>query len=110
MNRLASRLMNLRALAGAISQRELAEFADISAAYPGFLERSADDPAIGAEIAMRIAGVFGCTVEYLVRGEGEAPPEDVVRAAAAAAKAAAEERAAAKRAAKKPSDPGGEAA
>lgn len=81
MNHLASRLLILRGLAGGISQRELALLARISAAYPGFLERSPEDPGIGAEIAMRIAATLGCTVEYLVRGEGTPPTEEAARAA-----------------------------
>lgn len=92
MNHLASRLLILRGLAGGISQRELASLAQISAAYPGFLERSPEDPGIGAEIAMRIAAVLGCSVPYLVRGEGEPPTEQEARAAVELARQARKER------------------
>lgn len=99
MNALASRLMILRGLAGGISQRDLAELADISAAYPGALERSKTEPEMGAEIAIRIAEAVGCSIPYLVRGEGAPPPEEEVRVAVAAARERADAREAAKKAA-----------
>jgi transcriptional regulator with XRE-family HTH domain len=86
MNHMASRLLILRGLAGGISQRELAELAGISPAYPGFLERSPETPTIGAEIALRIATTLGCSIEYLVRGVGQPPTEEAARDAVATAR------------------------
>lgn len=69
-----------------MSQRELAHLADISPTYPGNLERSLKEPVISGQIAIRIAEVFGCTIPYLVNGDGVPPTEEEARAAVAAAR------------------------
>lgn len=81
MNGLASRLMILRGLAGGISLRDFADLADVAPSYPGHIERSQKDVDISSQIAMRMAQVFGCSLPYLLTGEGGPPPENEVRAA-----------------------------
>jgi len=69
-----------------MSQRELARLADVSAAYPGIIERSAKEPEVSGHIIARLARVFGCSVPYLLNGEGSPPSETLVRAAVAKAR------------------------
>jgi transcriptional regulator with XRE-family HTH domain len=92
MNDLASRLIQLRALAGGISQRELARLAGTSSAYPGMIERATLDTPVSGALATRLAQVFGCSLDYLLNGLGEPPSERVVKAAVALAFTKAEER------------------
>jgi len=99
MNALASRLMILRGLAGGMSQRELARLADLSPSYPGIIERAPKEPEVSGHIATRLAGVFGCTISYLLNGVGSPPAESAVRAAVAKARETVEAEAAADKAA-----------
>jgi len=99
MNGLASRLMILRGLAGGMSLRDFAELAEVSPSYPGHIERSQKDVDVSSQIAMRMARVFGCSIPYLLTGEGGPPPESEVREAVERARQDIEARKAAKLAA-----------
>lgn len=92
MNTLASRLLILRGLAGGISQREFAHLAEVSPGYPGIIERSERELEISAVVAKRMAGVFDCSTDFLISGEGEPPDSAHVQAAVERARAAAKAR------------------
>jgi transcriptional regulator with XRE-family HTH domain len=76
---LSERMKWLRTVAG-LSQREVAALADISAAYPGQIE-SGTKSNLGTEIALKLATLFGITLDALVSGADWPPVTDVVVAA-----------------------------
>lgn len=80
-----SRLAGLRKESG-LSCRELAELAGVSNAYPSLIE-AGKRPRVGTDIAERIAGIFGATMDYLVSNKGRAPTRAQIKAAVEAARA-----------------------
>ncbi len=63
-----------------ISQRELGALAKVSVTYPALIE-SGRRPDPGAGTLGRLAGVLGCTTDYLILGTEPAPTEEQVKAA-----------------------------
>jgi transcriptional regulator with XRE-family HTH domain len=82
---LCARLFYLRSLTP-LGPTQLAKLAGLGDAHVTYIERG-DREHISAETALSLAEVLGCSVEWLVRGVGEPPPADTVRAAVEAARA-----------------------
>ena len=83
---LGTRLGKLREQSG-LSLTELGELARLkSPSHIGMIERG-QRPHIEAATAVAICRVLGCSVEWLVLGEGDAPSPDSVRAAVERARA-----------------------
>lgn len=80
------RLSRVLASSG-VSAREVARLAGLSSeAHVGMIIRgSVESPTVSTIAA--IARALGCTVGYLIAGEGEAPSDEQVRASVAAARA-----------------------
>jgi len=81
---LASRLQALRVTAG-LSQTDVAKIVNCTPAAISYLE-CGRSRACGAWMAVRLARLFGVSVDYLLEG-GDAPDRDSVARAVAAARA-----------------------
>lgn len=85
MSEFAKRLKETREL-GEIAASDLSELAGLSDGYVAHLERGVRKNP-GMEAMGAIAAVLGVTIDYLVRGEGEQPAAELVKAAIATARA-----------------------
>lgn len=83
-----SRVAALRALID-LDPVELGKLAGLkSPAHVAMIEDGSRAKRISADTALALADVLGCSVKYLVRGEGEPPSANTVRRAVSRAKAA----------------------
>lgn len=82
---LAERLRTLREQ-GEVSGRELARLAGLAEPHISMIERGAR-PRIGAAVAEKIARTLGCSLDWLLLGQGEPPSADSIRTAIARARA-----------------------
>ncbi len=79
-----SRLLALRGSAG-ISQRELSRLSGLAPPHVGAIESGDIESPSGKALAL-IATTLGCSLDWLVRGAGEPPTEEEVKAAVASAR------------------------
>lgn len=79
------RLHVVRVRAG-LSARELSRLAGLTGAHVGLVE-SGTIKAVGAPTAAALARVLGCSLDWLVLGQGEPPSDAELAAAVAAARA-----------------------
>lgn len=87
---LQTKLKALRDLAG-LSQREFSLLAGLAESHVGLIEQGhVTAPDVKTLIAL--AGVVGCSLDYLIADVGTAPDQDAVIAAVEAARAARRER------------------
>lgn len=86
MSDFATRLKKTRELGG-LAASELAGLAGLSPGYVRHIEKGVRENP-GIEAASAIANVLGVSIDYLVRGEGEDPTEEQVKAAIALARPA----------------------
>ena len=69
---------------GQTTPTELSRLAGLAPPHVGMVLRG-DIKALSAETARKVAAVSGCTLGWLMAGEGDAPSAEDVRAAVAAA-------------------------
>lgn len=81
---LGDRLAEVRKKAG-LSTRALDRLAGLTEGHCWIIEKKNGNTA--ASTIDSLARVLGCSLDYLVRGEGESPTEEAIRAAVAAARA-----------------------
>lgn len=79
------RLAALRRIAG-LGTLETDQLAGLSRGYTGRIESSAGRKNISLDTLRAICGVFGCSVGYLVDGEGKPPSEAQIKKAVAKAR------------------------
>lgn len=79
------RLRVVRVRAG-LSARELSRLAGLTGAHVGLVESGAIRD-VGTSTATALAGVLGCSLDWLVRGQGTPPSDAELAAAVAAARA-----------------------
>lgn len=79
------RLQKLRARCG-LSGRELGKLAGLSSSACSAIEKGTGNYEL--KTLNPIASVLGCSLDYLVNGEGEPPNDEQLTAAVAAARAA----------------------
>lgn len=84
---LSERLRSTRALVEGLTARELSSLAGVSNAYVTQIE-SGIRTSPGSEALVGICRVLGCSLDWLMLGDGETPTVDRVAAAVAAARAA----------------------
>jgi transcriptional regulator with XRE-family HTH domain len=84
---IGERLRALR-IAGGLGRGELSRLAGLGASLIGAIETDARGSRISAAAAIALARVLGCSVEYLVLGEGERPSPPAIREAMNAARRA----------------------
>jgi transcriptional regulator with XRE-family HTH domain len=84
---LAVRLKELVGMVEGLSLRELAGLAGISKAYPSLIA-SGERTKIGGDVAQKLAGVLGCTIDFLLKGAEPAPTREQVQAAVTTAREA----------------------
>lgn len=81
------RLKRAREMAG-LSARALSSLAGLTPSHVSLIE--AGQPGIGSKTAMKLAGVLGVSLDWLLTGHGEAPTkESIQKAVARATKSAA---------------------
>lgn len=78
------RLRQLRTLVDDLSARELSQLAGVSDGLVALIESGVRE--IGGRSAVGLSRVLGVSLDWLLVGSGEAPPEDAVREAVAAAR------------------------
>jgi transcriptional regulator with XRE-family HTH domain len=74
MRSITDRLKWARETAG-LSQRRLAKVADLSEAVVRHLEGGTTE-TIETKTALKLSGALGCSVGWLLAGEGDAPTEE----------------------------------
>lgn len=89
---IGERLAALRAIAD-VGRRELRDLAELSRAYPGQIETGCKWN-IGADVATRIAVVFGVSLDWFVNGTTSPPDHAIVRQAVERARARFEQKSA----------------
>ena len=87
MGTLALRIRYLCDSAG-VPRVRLSRLCGLTGSHLGLII-SGHHASVRADLAAKIARTFGCSLEWLITGEGEAPKVDAVKAAIEAAQAAA---------------------
>lgn len=85
MLHMLDRLRATRLRAG-LSTRELSRLAGLAESHTALIEAGTIKD-IGTSTASALAGVLGCSLDWLVRGQGEPPSDAELAAAIAAARA-----------------------
>ena len=85
MNTLAERLRWARRTAG-ISKRGLCDVAGLDPSHVRAIETGDRGKRLSADTALNLGRALGCTVEWLINGEGAPPSPEAVRAAVARAR------------------------
>lgn len=83
---LASRLEELRTAAG-ISASELAKLAGMARPHVRLIERGSGE-GVQAKTVAQLARILGCSIDWLVTGDGERPTDEAVRVAVDCARSA----------------------
>lgn len=80
----AHRIRELRERAG-LSTRALGELSDVSTGLISHIEIGR--VGAGLDTARKIGAVFGCSLDWLINGDGDPPTDEQMRAAVEAARA-----------------------
>lgn len=87
MDTIGSRLCFLRESVEGLTPPKLGRLAGLaSPSHVRMLENGERGSSISADAALSLSRVLGCTVEFLVRGEGEPPSVETINAAVERAK------------------------